>query len=114
GHLGMTRTWARVQARFWWRGAYRHVRRFVLGCHTCQLNRIRRSPPQGLMQSFTEVTLPFQRLSIDFIGPFNASNQGNKYALIMVDHFSRYVEAKAVPQATTEQVIDALLEKVIY
>jgi len=66
------------------------------------------------MQTFEEVSTPFERVGIDFIGPFVASkNCGNKYAVAFIDHFSRYVETAAVPAATAESIVNAILTKII-
>lgn len=113
GHLGMTKTWTLIKSRFFWKGIFKATRRFILGCKACQLHRTRRGPEYGLMQSFAEVDAPFQRVGIDFIGPFPTSKNNNKHALIFVDYFSRYIESKPVPEATARAVVDAIKEKII-
>jgi hypothetical protein len=113
GHFGMTRTWILVKSRFYWKGIYRDTRRYVLGCKVCQIHRVRRGPESGPMQTFDEVSVPFQRVGIDFVGPFVRSTKGNKHALIFVDHFSRYCESVPVPAATAESVVQAIKHKII-
>ena len=99
----MTGTWAHVKSRFFWKGIYKYTFRYVLGCPVCQIHRVQRGHEYGFMQTFEEVSTPFERVGIDFIGPFVASkNCGNKYAVAFIDHFSRYVETAAVPAATVE------------
>jgi len=114
GHWGITRTWALVKSRFFWKGIYKDTRRFVLKCSVCQIHKIRRGPEQGLMQNFEEVTTPFERVGIDFVGPFPASRgHGNKHALIFVDHFCRYLESVPVQAANAEEVVDAIKNRII-
>lgn len=46
---------------------------------------------------------PFDMVGLDFIGPITpTSAQGNRFIIIMVDYFSRYLFARAVPAATGE------------
>ena len=114
GHLGSVRMYYLLSNRFYWNRMYRDVRRFVQSCKTCDLFRPKYGYRYGAMQTFTEVTKPFQRIGIDFIGPFKVSSNGNKYGLVMIDHISRYIEASAVPQANVTAVIDCLHEKIIF
>nr|GEV89503.1 hypothetical protein [Tanacetum cinerariifolium] len=45
---------------------------------------------------FTEMPMTWSHDGIDFMGPF-PSSRGNKYILVAVDYFSKWVEAKALP-----------------
>jgi len=114
GHLGSTRLYSMLCDKYDWPGMYRDCRRFVQSCKTCDLFRPRRGKKFGVMQIFEDATKPFQRIGIDYIGPFNLSDNRNRYVVVIIDHFSRYVEASAVPKATAEEAIKGLHEKVIY
>ena len=56
---------------------------------------------------------PFQRISIDFVGPLRASSSGNRWILTIKDTFSRWVEAYPIPVATAKVVVEHL-EKEIF
>ena len=46
---------------------------------------------------------PFDMVGLDFIGPIRPmSARGNSYIIIMVDYFSRFLFARAIPAATGE------------
>lgn len=34
---------------------------------------------------------------IDYLGPFKACERGNAHIIVAIDYFSKWVEAKAVP-----------------
>ena len=53
---------------------------------------------------------PFQIVSTDFMGPFTKSIRGNMYVLVIIDKFTKYLEAYAVPDVTTESVVWGLRE----
>jgi len=89
------------------------VRRYVRRCQVCDLFRSK-SCKYGMMHGFTEVKQPFERISMDFIGPLSLTPRGNKFALVMIDHFSRYIKASTVPQNSANCVIQALHEKILF
>lgn len=53
----------------------------------------------------THVTLPFQLMRIDFIGPLNTTKAGSKYILNIVCYFSRFVIPFATKDANVEGVL---------
>ena len=55
---------------------------------------------QPNMGNQTEVIRPFQRLYIDFLGPYPRSRKGNCYILIILDHYSRFVLLKPLREAS--------------
>ena len=114
GHLGATRMYSLVSKRYYWPGQYRDTRRFVRCCRVCDLFRPKKGQQFGSMQNFKEVGKPFERVGVDFIGPFTISERGNRYCIVFVDHFSRYLEVSPVREATAAAVIEALHDKIIF
>lgn len=45
-----------------------------------------------------------ERVHMDILGPLPVSASGNKYILVMIDQFSKWVEIHALPEQTAEQV----------
>ena len=39
GHIGFTKTYARIQADFYWPGKKKDIQTYVLSCHNCQVNK---------------------------------------------------------------------------
>ena len=60
-------------------------------CHECQVSKINRQKPQGLLQPVETPLQIAQSYSIDLLGPFPESKRGNHKMLIVVDRFSRRV-----------------------
>ena len=44
-----------------------------------------------------------QRVQMDMLGPFPQSEWGNKYILVMVDQFSKWVEIHSIPDISAKQ-----------
>lgn len=53
---------------------------------------------------------PWIKVSIDFIGPMNALSLEIRYAIVLIDYFSKWVEVKCVFQLTMREVVDFLKE----
>ena len=85
-----------------------HIRR----CPACQARK-GAVPDQRHTYRSTVDGYPFQRLSIDFVGPLPRSRNGNNYILTCRDTFSRWLEAYPIKEATTK-VVARTLEKEIF
>ena len=55
----------------------------------------------------------FYRWSCDMAGPFPESARGNVYILVMIEHFSKWIEIAAVPSKETDVVAEAFKEHVL-
>ena len=56
---------------------------------------------------------PLDRLATDILGPFPESSRGNRYVLVVTDHFTRWVEIFAVPDQTATTCAEKILDEVI-
>ncbi|KAJ8897423.1 hypothetical protein PR048_002769 [Dryococelus australis] len=52
----------------------------------------------------TEMERTFQRLDLDIVGSMPKTASGNRYILTIIDHFSRYLVMKLLPDKTAENV----------
>jgi hypothetical protein len=55
---------------------------------------------------------PFQKLSIDFVGPLPRSKKGNEYMLTVSDCFTRWLEAFPCSRANAQVVVDKLVTEI--
>ena len=53
------------------------------------------------------------RWGVDFAGPLDASPKGNKYVMVCIEHFSKWVELVPVPSKSSAGVARAFLEGVL-
>lgn len=56
---------------------------------------------------------PWQRTSMDILGPFKKTFKNKKYILVFTDHLTRYNGLISLPDQTSEIVRRALLERII-
>ena len=109
GHEGAEKTAQRILNSYYWPGIWNDVRMWVKSCHKCQLCRPRPLPNHS-EDIITPVERPFVRVGLDIIGPLPITKQGNSYIITLVDYFTKWVEAKAIPNMKTDEVIKFLIE----
>ncbi|MDI9312181.1 MAG: reverse transcriptase domain-containing protein [Limnohabitans sp.] len=112
GHLGVKRTIRRVREKYFWRGMNKDILSYVRSCELCQSKKSPRTGPVGNLKSLTPVS-PWYRVGIDILGRFPKSNVGNKYIIVACDHFTKWLEIEAVPNANASTVANFVLYKII-
>src|SRR6185369_3619820 len=110
GHFGTAKTMGKLKLQYYWPKMYDEVKRYIQSCHVCQM--------QGRQQRNNELnpivpTGPWERVGIDFVGPLPLTSQGNRYIITAVDYFTRWPEARAVPQASAQQAAKFIYEEII-
>ena len=112
GHLGMKRTLDKVRIRYFWPRMVKQVIHHVRSCVDCQMKKRPLERPAGFLTSISSQR-PFERIGVDLIGPFPQSMTKNKHVIIAVDYFTKWVIVKAVPRATTEELVDFFVKRVV-
>ena len=107
GHLGVGKTYSRIQARYFWPDMFRSVVLYVRTCVACQRKK---SPPKSYCAPLQKymIGVPFERIAMDVTGPLNETTSGNCYILVVSDLFSRWVECYAMPDQTATTIANLL------
>lgn len=66
------------------------------------------------MGKYSEISRPFQKLYIDFLGPYPRSKSGNSMIVIVVDQFSKFVFLKAIRKASANAVVEFLKHEIFH
>ena len=106
-HMGPRATVERAQRHVYFPGMLREAEEGLRGCSECQTKTGKITPQRHTLMSHQE-GYPFQKLSIDFVGPLPSSRRGNNYLLTVRDTFTRWLEAFPVRAATAAAVIRKL------
>ncbi len=109
GHGGVERTMNLVlKNEQRWPFMREHIKHFVKTCACCQ--KMRTIHPVVKLKGFTTSSYePMARLGVDTIRPFPADEQGNTHIVVVIDHFTRWIELYPVAGATGAAAAAALL-----
>ena len=114
GHMGISRTMDKVRAHYFRPSMYRDVVQWVKSCIPCNQ---RKEPPAKDRAQLIPIPVPnapFERVSTDILGPLpTCRNSGNKYVVVFVDYFTKYMELIALPNIKAETVAWAFIEEVV-
>ena len=94
GHLGEKRTIAALGNVYWWGGMSQQVKDTLKTCILCQ--RVGATAPHVVQDMQTSSHHEYgigYRWGLDYAGELPESRLGNKYVLIMIDYYSKWIEA---------------------
>ena len=109
GHQGRDRTLSLMRERFWWPKMRTQVIMQLRGCKMC--TRFEAKPAKPLLVPIV-ATEPMDLVHIDFV-KMELTNNMKETAetcnvLVVVDHFTRYVQAFVTPNQTAQTTAKAL------
>ena len=112
GHHGVDRTLERLRSRFpkeseTWAYQREHVRSFIKRCPCCQKMSYLKTAIHTL--PFTTAAYnPWDRVNVDTIGLLPPDDIDNKYIIVIIDTFTRYVELYPVRSVDAEHAVLAI------
>ena len=110
GHHGLETTLHKLAtAGHKWPRMREHVKKFIRDCDSCQKRSTEqfdvRAPHYSIGKYY-----PMESVSLDLVGPLKEDAKGNKYILVCIDSFTRFMWCKAIPDNQAETVADAYLD----
>lgn len=100
-HPGISRMKSLARSHVWWPGIDQDIEKVAKSCESCLA--VKQAPPSAPLQPWTWPSRPWQRVHIDFAGPFL-----NKMYFIAVDAHSKWPEVFEMNQTTTSNTITVL------
>ena len=111
GHFAAKSLYDTLTRSYWWDGMYRDVQRFARGCLTCAARggtgRRHRAPLHPL-----PVSGPFERIGVDIM-EMPQTERGNRYVIVFADYLTKWVEACATQDQTSETIARLLVDRVV-
>ena len=108
GHFYFWKTVNKVKRYFTWGGLSKEVQIYCKACHICATRKTAGRKQKASMRRY-DVGSPMEEIAIDLMGPFPESDSGNKYVLVVVDSFSKWMEAYAIPNIEAKTVAERLV-----
>lgn len=101
-----------ISEHCYWDGMGTDILEFCRACITCAKDI---PIPLSTAYRFVMPRHAFHTISIDVMGLIgsNPTFRGNRYIIVAVDHFSKWVEAKAIPSPTSQATAKFIISHVI-
>ena len=112
GHFGVNKTLEKIRRRFYWATCKQDVENWCKTCEFC----VSKKGPSGKAKSplqIYNVGSPFERLQMDILGPLPKSFSGNRFLLVVVDYFTKWVEAFPLRNMRAKTVAEVFVNEVI-
>ncbi len=107
-HLGTKKTLGKIRLNFYWYNMNQAVKLWIRQCLFCGGRKRPVKKPKAPLQEYS-VGYPLDRVVTDITGPFPVSDSGNKYILVVMDSFTKFVEAYAIPDQRAETVANKIV-----
>jgi hypothetical protein len=112
GHYGVDRTFQRLNERVYWDTMYTDVFNYCRSCIVCAKRKTPHRTKQLVAGTLPIAAYPWQRISIDIVGPLPTSIAGNAYILVVTDWCTRWIEAFAIPNQQEETICQLIVEEI--
>ena len=96
GHFYLWKTLKKVKKYFNWGSMNTDVQDYCQVCKACATCKTVGRKPKAEMRRY-DVGLPMEEIAIDLMGPFPITENGNKYVLVVVDSFSKWMRPMPSP-----------------
>ena len=108
GHQGRTKMTDLIRPYFHWPSMTKDCLTHVRQCETRQ-RMDKTTPRPNRMQLIEMVTVPFESVAIDIVGPFPTAVGGFHFLLTCIDNATRWPEAIPIRTTTAKTVINQLM-----
>ncbi|CAG2193490.1 unnamed protein product [Mytilus edulis] len=109
GHLGQDKTLARLKKQVVWHHMREDCLLFIKTCKICSMNKKPNIRPKAELGQYLS-GVPMGRVHMDLLGPLPVTKQKNKYVLMIVDQFTKWLECFPIPGQTAEIVAKAAVD----
>lgn len=110
GHFSVDKMFDKIKNRYYWPQMYESIREYVRTCDACQRRGKKRN--KQYLNPIPAYS-PFYQIGIDIVGPLPKTTHENKYIVVAIDYLTKWPEARALQQATAEEVSLFIYEDII-
>ncbi|XP_073121274.1 uncharacterized protein [Henckelia pumila] len=97
---------------YWWPTLQADASKITRSCDGCQrFGNIQHSPASSLNPVWA--SCPFDQWGLDIVGPFPQARAQKKFLLVVVDYFSKWVEAEPLAKITEAEVMKFLWKNIV-
>ncbi|KAK1684399.1 hypothetical protein QYE76_045247 [Lolium multiflorum] len=97
---------------FYWPTVLRDAEELVRKCNGCQRFAKQRHTPASALKTIP-ITWPFAVWGLDMVGPFKTARGGMTHLLVMIDKFTKWIEAKPIKKLDGSTAVTFLKEIIV-
>ena len=110
GHFSTDTMFEKIRSRYYWLQMYENIRKYTRSCDACQ----RRGKSQIKSELYPiKVNTPFYQIGIDFVESLPRTTQENQYIIIAINYLTKWLKAKVISNATSEETEKFIYEDII-
>lgn len=113
GHFGVNKTLDKIRKRFYWATCKKDVEDWCRSCEQCVARRGPSGKGKSPLQIFN-TGAPFERIQMDILGHLPRSSKGNRYLLVVIDCFSKWVEALPLKSIKAKVVAEVFVDQIVF
>ena len=111
GHMGQAKTLQKLKQRFIWHGMSNDCLLYVRSCGVCNGSKKPNRKAKARLGRY-HAGAPLERVHIDILGPLNSSKSGNRYVLMVIDQFTKWLECYPLKDQTAVTVAKAVVNEI--
>lgn len=111
-HLGFFKTYRRISEKMYWPNLYRDVKAYIKNCDVCKASKTVTKSVQPPIGRPKVAEVPWEIISLDYIGPLPRSKKGNTVLLVIADWFSKWVTLLPMRSADSSNTCKLLEENI--
>ncbi len=109
-HPGISRMKLAVSSIFYWPRMRQDIKNWIKCCRPCTM--VKRGPRRQCAPIQQELMgAQFDLVVFDVIGPLPINGNGNRFIITMIDYFSKWAEAYALPNHRAETVAECIVNR---
>lgn len=111
-HGGFHKTLQRIKQNYYWPKMVEDIKKYVRNCDICRATKPRNEVARAPMGKYRDAVRPWRMITLDFCGPYPLTNSRNRFLLVVVDSFSKFVSVKPMTQSSAADTIRFLKNEI--
>lgn len=111
-HNGFHKTLQRVRQYYYWPKMTNDIQDYVRRCDICKATKPRNEISRAPMGKYRDAKRPWRMITLDFCGPYPLSKSRNRFLLVVVDAFSKYVLMRSMTRSGAIETVNYLKKEV--
>ncbi|GBB98573.1 hypothetical protein RclHR1_32680001 [Rhizophagus clarus] len=110
-HFGINATYKKIKEKYYWKNMFEDIKVYVKTCDSYQ----RKGKPDKKNELFLIKIKrePFYQIGIDFVGLLLVTERKNRYIIVAINYFTKWLEARAIEKDNAETVAEFIYEEII-